>query len=76
MNERREVLDVRGLLCPLPVIRLQERIKHAEEGEEVVLLATDPGVLEDIPMWCRVNGHTHVASSSDKFEYSVVVRTN
>ena len=50
-------LDVRGLLCPLPVIRTQDRIKTLAAGDVLEVLATDPGTLHDIPAWCRVHGH-------------------
>lgn len=53
-------LDVRKLLCPLPVIRVQQKIKSLETGDTLVVFATDPGVLYDIPTWCRLNGHTVV----------------
>ena len=50
-------LDARGLLCPLPVIRVQDRIKHLASGDVLEVIATDPGTLHDIPAWCRVHGH-------------------
>lgn len=50
-------LDARGLLCPLPVIRTQNAIRALQPGDLLVVLATDPGVLHDIPAWCRINGH-------------------
>ncbi len=52
-----ETLDVKGLLCPLPVIRTQELVNGLPPGTLLSVLATDPGVLEDIPAWCRVHGH-------------------
>lgn len=71
---RANVLDTKGLLCPLPVIRLQEFARRVEQETEVVVIATDPGVLADIPSWCRVNGHTHVSSKQHDHEYHVTVR--
>ena len=50
-------LDARGLLCPLPVIRTQDRVKDLAAGQVLEITATDPGVLQDIPAWCRVHGH-------------------
>ena len=68
------VLDTKGLLCPLPVIRLQEFARGVERETEVVVVATDPGVLQDIPSWCRVNGHKHVSSEQLNHEFHVTVR--
>lgn len=50
-------LDVRRLLCPLPVIRTQQIIKSLKKGNRLLVRATDPGVLYDIPAWCRIHGH-------------------
>ena len=50
-------LDTSNLLCPMPVIRTQDRIAEMTEGELLEVLATDPGVKNDIPAWCRINGH-------------------
>jgi tRNA 2-thiouridine synthesizing protein A len=41
----------------MPVIRTQDKIAEMQEGETLEVLATDPGVKNDIPAWCRINGH-------------------
>lgn len=59
MDIRNEfVLDTRKLLCPLPVIRLQQTIQSRQPRDIIHVLATDRGVLYDIPAWCRIHGHT------------------
>ncbi|MBE8190481.1 MAG: recombinase [Candidatus Thioglobus sp.] len=50
-------IDAKRLLCPLPVIRLGEKIEQIQSGDLVEIIATDPGVLFDIPAWCKVHGH-------------------
>lgn len=50
-------LDTRKLLCPLPVIRTQAKVKQCQVGDILVIYATDPGVKHDIPAWCRIHGH-------------------
>ena len=52
-----ETLDARGLLCPMPVIRTQDKVKTLAPGTILEVLATDAGALHDIPAWCRVHGH-------------------
>jgi TusA-related sulfurtransferase len=52
-----ETLDARGLLCPLPVIRTQDKVKGLDPGTVLEVLATDVGTIHDIPAWCRVHGH-------------------
>ncbi len=56
MSEQVE-LDTCGLLCPMPVIRTQDRIKTMQPGDLLLVTATDPGAMADIPAWCRVHGH-------------------
>ena len=59
-----ESLDARGLLCPLPVIRTQDRVRDLPVGALLEVVATDPGTLQDIPAWCRVHGHELIGSES------------
>ncbi|MEO1889960.1 MAG: sulfurtransferase TusA family protein, partial [Cycloclasticus sp.] len=51
-------LDARRLMCPMPVIKTQNVIKTMAFGDNLRVTCTDPGVLQDIPAWCRINGHT------------------
>ena len=68
-------LDARGLLCPLPVIRTQDRIRMLKVGDVLEVVATDPGVLHDIPAWCRVHGHRLLISEqrADDFRFRIEV---
>lgn len=56
-GEKRHQLDAQRLLCPIPVIRTQDKIKELQPGDILEVLCTDPGTLQDIPTWCRINGH-------------------
>ena len=58
-------VDARGLLCPLPVIRLGERARASAPGTLLVLLADDPQAEEDVRLWCRGAGHEFVSASSE-----------
>lgn len=49
------VEDCRGLLCPIPVIRLASRLGTLPLGRTVLLLADDPQAEDDVRLWCR--GH-------------------
>jgi tRNA 2-thiouridine synthesizing protein A len=44
-------LDARWLLCPLPVIRTQQKVKTLMKGDTLAVVCTDPGALHDIPAW-------------------------
>ena len=69
-----QTLDARGLLCPLPVIRAQDRIASLPAGTLLDVLATDPGTLQDIPAWCRVHGHEVVETERDGRELRIRIR--
>lgn len=71
MNEHE--LDARRLLCPLPVIRTQDKVKQLQLGDILKVTCTDPGVLQDIPAWCRINGHKVLQTESDEYEYRITL---
>lgn len=50
-------LDARNTFCPMPVIKTQDTIAHLQPGDTLQVTCTDPGALNDIPAWCRINGH-------------------
>ncbi|GAB6039946.1 sulfurtransferase TusA family protein [Endothiovibrio diazotrophicus] len=67
----RETLDARRILCPLPVIRTQDKVAAMQVGDILEVTATDPGVKIDIPTWCRINGHRVV--QIDEHDDEIVV---
>jgi tRNA 2-thiouridine synthesizing protein A len=67
-------LDARRLLCPLPVIRAQERVALLQPGDTLDVLCTDPGALNDIPAWCRVHGHEVTATRREGHEITITVK--
>jgi tRNA 2-thiouridine synthesizing protein A len=52
-----EVIDCRGLKCPLPVLKTEKRLGQLKPGMRLAVLATDPVAKIDIPLFCRQNGH-------------------
>lgn len=68
------VLDARHLLCPLPVIRVQQAVAGLAAGDTLEVCATDPGALHDIPAWCRVHGHEVLSTAQDAGELRVTLR--
>lgn len=50
-------LDARNILCPLPVIRTQNAVQELRKGDRLTVICTDPGAMNDIPTWSRINGH-------------------
>jgi tRNA 2-thiouridine synthesizing protein A len=56
-NEPSTTLDVRDLICPIPIVKLTEEIKKHPTGTVIEILATDPGALADIPAWAKSSGN-------------------
>jgi tRNA 2-thiouridine synthesizing protein A len=67
-------LDLKGLSCPLPIVKTAKAIKALASGEVVEVLATDPGSVPDFAAWCRSTGHTLVESTLEGGVYRFVVR--
>lgn len=69
----KETLNARRLLCPLPVIRTQDKVKQLQAGDRLEVICTDPGVMQDIPAWCRINGHKVLETNSGDHEYIIIL---
>jgi len=54
-------LDLKGLLCPMPVVKIAQAIKQVNVGDIIEATATDPGVLADIPAWANTSGNELVS---------------
>ena len=50
-------IDARGLLCPLPVLRLRKSLLALPPGACVTLIATDRAAMIDVPHFCAQSGH-------------------
>lgn len=67
-------LDATGLLCPLPVIRTQDRVATLRQGDVLSVHCTDPGALHDIPAWCRIHGHELLSAQESEEEVLICIR--
>ena len=52
-----KVLDLKGLACPMPVVKVSKAIKTIEMGQVIEAHSTDPGSLTDFPAWARTTGN-------------------
>ncbi|MDX1803197.1 MAG: sulfurtransferase TusA family protein [Alcanivorax sp.] len=74
MSEAMFELDVRRLLCPMPVIKTQNKIRTLNSGDTLKVVCTDPGALNDIPAWCRINGHQVLQTGEQGNEVFVILQ--
>ena len=62
-------IDCLGQRCPLPVIALAKRIRTAEVGDVLRVLADDPAAANDVPAWCRMKEQEFLGSPApDAYE--------
>lgn len=66
-------LDAKRMLCPMPVIRTQDKIKTLTVGDVLEVVCTDPGALQDVPAWCRINGHKVLETKTTEDEVFIVI---
>ena len=52
-----KVMDLKGLACPMPVVKVSKGIKDVEIGQVIEAVTTDPGSLADFPAWARTSGN-------------------
>jgi len=59
-------VDAVGLFCPIPVVKLKLELEKVEINKVVELLADDPGILEDLPAWCKETNNSLLSLEKNK----------
>ncbi len=72
-NDVDQVLDLKGLMCPIPIVKISVAIKKIGVGEIITATATDAGVMMDIPAWCASTGNELISmdEADDIFTFQV-----
>jgi len=60
-----KTIDLKGMPCPMPVVKVSKGIKEVEVGQVVEAITTDPGSLADFPAWARTSGNEIVKTEQD-----------
>jgi tRNA 2-thiouridine synthesizing protein A len=68
------VLDVKGLRCPLPVLRANRALRGLKPGARLRVLATDRASVADFQAFCRDTGHALLACSDEAGVFSFLIR--
>lgn len=68
------VHDVVGTFCPIPISETARVMKNMKVGQILELIADDPGVVEDIPAWCKSTGQEFLGLYEEDGEYHLFVR--
>ena len=57
------ILDARGLMCPLPLLKAKQALNTMACGEVLHVMATDAGSQRDFQRFCELSGHALLATS-------------
>ena len=68
------VIDARGTLCPMPIVRLAKAVKGVPVGGLIELIATDPGSDPDVKAWGRETGNEIIQATRTGDEFRFVIR--
>ena len=68
------LLDVKGMNCPLPVLRANRALRGLQPGDKLRVLATDRASVADFRSFCRETGHTLVSLSEEAGVFSFTIR--
>ena len=52
-----KVMDLKGLPCPMPVVKVSKGMKEVEVGQILEAQTSDPGALADFPAWAKTSGN-------------------
>ena len=71
-----KVMDLKGLPCPMPVVKVSKGIKEVDVGQVVEAISTDPGSLADFPAWARTSGNEILDTVQDNGVIKFYIKRN
>lgn len=72
--EANQTLDARGLNCPLPILRTKKTLNAMRPGDTLKVVATDPGALKDMVVFCAQTGNTLLTSGQSGGDFEFFIR--
>ena len=66
-------IDVKGLKCPLPILRAKKALATMESREVLRIIATDPASVKDFAAFCKQTGNALLSSVVEGDEYTFVI---
>ncbi len=67
-------LDTSGTYCPFPIVETAKAVRVLPEGSVLLVIATDPGIALDMPMWCQATHHEHLGTFREGASWKSYVR--
>jgi tRNA 2-thiouridine synthesizing protein A len=69
-----ESIDCFGLMCPMPIVKTSQQIKKMKVGQVLEIVATDKGIKQDMPAWCKTTGNECLGMEEGAGEIKVYVK--
>jgi len=66
-------LDVKGLNCPLPILRAKKALTDMTSGQILRVVATDPGAVKDFAAFCKQTGNALLSSEDNGREFIFLI---
>ncbi len=67
-------LDCKGLLCPMPIVKLSKEVRAMQAGQVLKMIATDKGAPADVQAWSRQTGNELLDSHEEGGQFVFIVR--
>ena len=61
-----EVLDCKGLSCPMPILKTKKAIGKMQSGQILEVQSTDPGTRNDLPAFAKKGGHEYLGEKEEQ----------
>ena len=69
-----KVMDLKGLPCPMPIVKVSKGIKEVEVGQVIEAISTDPGALADFPAWAKTSGNEILETVQDNGVFKFYIK--
>ncbi|OIP83412.1 MAG: SirA family protein [Rhodobacterales bacterium CG2_30_65_12] len=71
-----QVLDAKGLNCPLPILKTKKALKGMTSGQVLEVMATDPGSIADMTAFCNQTGNELMSQSNEGDVYTFEIKVS
>jgi tRNA 2-thiouridine synthesizing protein A len=72
--EKNDSLDTRGLMCPMPIVKMAKKMRGMAAGSVLELISDDIGSKEDVPDWCERTGNELIGQKEEGGTFYFYVR--
>ena len=69
-----KIMNLKGLPCPMPVVKVSKGIKEVSVGQVIEAQTTDPGALTDFPAWARTSGNEILKTEQDSGTIKIFIK--